>query len=115
MLNHTKQHVEKIHYIDAELAGHVHKLGMKLQSLCGNGFSLFAVRMLAKPYHCGVNWPTTLCEDKDITLPSVLNAITGITSYYRVILKIVILHDPIKTIQTKEQNFVSLKKKKKTF
>ena len=55
MLNHTKQHVEKIHSIDSELAGHAHKLGMKPQSLCGNGFSLFTVRMLAKPYHLGVN------------------------------------------------------------
>jgi len=38
-----------IHYIDAELAGHVHKLDVKLQSLCGRGISLFAVRVLAKP------------------------------------------------------------------
>jgi len=30
--------------------GHVHKLDVKLQSLCESGFSLFAVRMLAKPY-----------------------------------------------------------------
>jgi len=50
---------KKIHSIDAELAGHAHKLDVKLQSLCGNGFSLFAVRILAKPYHLGVNWPTT--------------------------------------------------------
>jgi len=50
MLNHTKPYVEKMHYIDAELAGHVHKLDLKLQSLCGSGFSLFAVRVLAKPY-----------------------------------------------------------------
>jgi len=34
-----------------------------------------------------------------IALPSILNAIIGITSYYCVILKIVILHDEIKTIQ----------------
>jgi len=55
MLDHTKRYVEKIHSIDAELAGHVHKLDVKLQSLCGSGFSLFAVRMLAKPYHFGMN------------------------------------------------------------
>jgi len=54
-LDHTKSYVEKIHSIDAELAGHAHKVDMKLQSLCGNGFSPFAVRMLAKPYHLGVN------------------------------------------------------------
>jgi len=38
-----------MHYIDAELAGHVQKLDVKLQSLCGSGFSLFALRVLAKP------------------------------------------------------------------
>jgi len=41
--------------IDAETAGHARKVDVKLQSLCGSGFSLFAVRMLAKPYHLGVN------------------------------------------------------------
>jgi len=35
--------------IDTELAGPVHKLDVKLQSLCGIDFSLFAVCMLAKP------------------------------------------------------------------
>jgi len=45
MLEHTKLNVEKIHSTDAELAGHAHKLDMKLQKLCGCGFSLFAVRM----------------------------------------------------------------------
>jgi len=54
-----------IHYIDAELAGHLHKLDVKLQSLSGNCISLFAVRVLAKSYHCGVNWPTTLCKNKN--------------------------------------------------
>jgi len=34
-----------------------------------------------------------------ISLPSNLNAITGITSYYCVILDMTILHDAIKTIQ----------------
>jgi len=60
-----------------------------------------------------------------IALPSILNAIIGITSYSvgREILKIVILHDGVKTIQSgvllfslkKEQNLVSFKKQKKTF
>jgi len=48
-------YIEKIHSIDAELAGHAHKLYVKLESLCWSGFSLFAVRMLAKPYHLRVN------------------------------------------------------------
>jgi len=36
-----------------------------------------------------------------ISLPSNLKAIIGIKSYYCVILKMVILHDAIKTIQNK--------------
>jgi len=48
MLEHNKLNIEKMHYIDAELAGNVHKLDVKLQSLCGSGFAL---RVLAKPYH----------------------------------------------------------------
>jgi len=55
ILDHTKSYAEKIHSIDAELVEHAHKLDMKLHSLCGNGFSLFALRMLAKPYRSGVD------------------------------------------------------------
>jgi len=55
MLDRTKSYVEKIHCINAKLAGYVHKLDVKLQRLCGSGFSLFAVRKLAKPYHFEVN------------------------------------------------------------
>jgi len=51
MLDHTKPYVEKIQY--------------RCWSLCERSFFLFAVRMLAKPYHFGVNWPTTLCENED--------------------------------------------------
>jgi len=53
MLDHTNPNVEKIHCINAELTGHV--LDVKLQSLCGSGFSLFVVRMLVKSYHLVVN------------------------------------------------------------
>jgi len=31
------------------------KFDVKLQSLRDSGFSLFSARMLAKPYHLGVN------------------------------------------------------------
>jgi len=55
MLDHTKPYIERIHYIDAELAGHVHILDVKLQSFCGSEFSLFAACILAKLYHFGVN------------------------------------------------------------
>ena len=98
--------------IDAELAGHADKLDMKLQSLCGNGFSLFAVRILAKPYHFGVNRPK-ICKKKMgyISLPSNLNGmIIGITSYYCVILKIMTLLDAKKTSKNKVFLF-SLKNK----
>jgi len=66
--------------IDAKLAGHVHKLDVKPQSFCGSGFSSFAVCMLAKPYHFGVNWTKTLCENKGgyISLPSNLNTVMAI-------------------------------------
>jgi len=47
MLDYSKLYVEKIHSINAELAGHAHKLDMILQRLCGSGFFLFAVGMLA--------------------------------------------------------------------
>jgi len=84
MLDHTNPNVEKIHYTDAELTGRVLKLDVKLQSLCGSGFSLFVVRMLAKPYHFGVHLPKTLCKNKDGERFSTsdLNAIVAITSYY---------------------------------
>jgi len=47
-----------------------------------------------------------------ISLPSILNVIVGITSYYCVIQKIVILHDEIKTIQN-VFFLLSLKKEQK--
>jgi len=117
VLDHTKSYVAKMHSIAAELVRHAHKLDMKLQSLCGNGFSLFAVSMLAKPYYLGVNWPTTLRENKDGVhfLPSILNAIMGITSYYCVILKMVIFHGGIKTIQNEVFPFSSKKRMKYCF
>jgi len=35
--------------IEAELVGHADERDLNVQSLCGNDFSLFAVRILAKP------------------------------------------------------------------
>ena len=50
---------------------------------------LIIVRVLIKPYHFEVNWPTKLCKNKDGVhlLPSILNAIIGMTTYYCVIRK----------------------------
>jgi len=52
-----------------------------------------------------------------ISLPSSLNAIIDITSYYRAILKMVILHDAMKTIQNGKKNvfLMTLKKNKNLF
>jgi len=44
MLDHIKPYFAKINYIDAELAGQSHKLDVKLQSLCGSGFSVCCAR-----------------------------------------------------------------------
>jgi len=55
ILEHTKSYIEKMQSIAAELAEHAHELDVELQNLCGSGFSLFAVRMLAMPYHLRVN------------------------------------------------------------
>jgi len=48
-------------------------LDVRLQSLCASGFSLFAMGMLVKSYHFGVNLPTTLGENKDGTHLFTLN------------------------------------------
>ena len=93
-------------------------------SLCVNGVSLFAVRILAKPYHFGVNWPK-ICENKDGVHFFTLK-IEWHNRYNKLllcILKIMILHDAIKTIKNKvfpfslkkEQNLVYLKKTKTRF
>jgi len=36
-LDHTKSYIEKIHSAEAQLAGHAHKLDVKLQGWCGSG------------------------------------------------------------------------------
>jgi len=77
MLDHTKLYIKKIHYIYAELAGHVHKLDVKLQGLCRSGFSLFAVRIDQQHF--------AKTKMGYISLPSNLNVIIGITSYHCVI------------------------------
>jgi len=50
-----------------------------------------------------------------ISLPSNLNAIIGITSYYCVNLKMVILHDAIKTMENEVFPFFIKKEKKLSF
>ena len=115
-MDHTKSYVEKMHSVDAELVGHAHKIDMKLQSLCGNGFPLFAVDMLAKPYYLGVNWPTTLRENKDgvHSFTSIFDAIIGINKLLLCNSEMVILYDGIKTIHN-EVFLISSKKEKKLF
>jgi len=69
MLDHTKPYIEKIYYIDVILAvaGHVHKLNVKQQGLCGSSFSLFAVRIDQQHF--------AKTKMGYISLPSNLNAI----------------------------------------
>jgi len=38
MVGHTESYVEKIHSVDAELAGRAHLLDVKLQRLCASVF-----------------------------------------------------------------------------
>ena len=115
MLEHTKPYVENMHYIDAELAGHVGYMNLMSNGrVCVRvGFSLFSLCVLAQPYQFGVEWIDQQHFAKTkmgyISLPSNLNAIIYITSHYCVILKMVILHGPIKTIQ---QGFLCLFLKK---
>jgi len=99
---------------DAELAGHADKLDVKLQSLCGNDFSLLcaflpSLTTLESNYQ---KFAKTKMEY--ISLPSNLNGIIGKTSNYCVILIIIILHDAIKTIKNRVFPF-SLKRTKSCF
>jgi len=72
MLDHTKPYIEKTHYIDAELAVHVHKLDVNLQSVWRSVFYLFAVRIDQQHF--------VKTKMGYISLPSNLNAIVGIRS-----------------------------------
>jgi len=98
MLDHTKSYAEKIYSTDAEQAGPVHKLDVKLQSLCGSDFSLFVVRILAKPYHLWSELTNNTVRKQRWVHFFFLKfeCHIGITSYYCVILKVMILHDAIK-------------------
>jgi len=60
---------------------------------------LFVVHMLAKPLRSELTNNTCQTKDGLHFLPSILNAIIGITSHFCAIMKIVILHVGIKTIQ----------------
>jgi len=80
MLDHTKPYIEKIHYINAELEGHVHKLDVKPQSLCGSGFSLLLCAFLPNLIQLWSELPNNTAKTKMgyISLPSILNAIIGV-------------------------------------
>jgi len=96
MMDHAKPYVEKIHYIDAELAGHVGYI-----NVTWNCWVCVGVAFLCLLCACFANLTTLEWIDQqhvaktkkgNNSLPSNLNAIIGITSYYCVILKMVILH-----------------------
>ena len=99
MLEHRKPYVEKIHSIDAELAGHVLHINLTWNCRCCVGVAFFvscAHSCQALQLRSELTNNTAKTKMGYISLPSVLNARVGITSYYCVILKMVILHDGIK-------------------
>ena len=69
--------------------------------VCGSGFSLFDVRFLAELYYFEVNWPTILCENREMEhiFKIKLECQNSYNIYYCEILQMVILHNAIKTIQ----------------
>jgi len=73
MLDHTKPYVEKIHYVDAKLAGHVHKLDVKLHRLCGGAFLCLMCACLPSRTIDQQHFAKT--KMGYISLPSNLNAI----------------------------------------
>jgi len=86
-------HILKNHDVDAELAGHV--------GLTWSGSVCVGVPFLCLMCACWLTNNTAKTKMGYISLPSHLNAIIGIKSYYCVILKMMILHDAIKTIQNR--------------
>jgi len=119
MLDHNKPYVEKIHNLDAKLAGHVGYI-----NLTWNGRACLGVTFLCLLCACLPNLTTLEWIDQQhiakmkmgyISLPSNLNAIISIKRYYRVILKTVILHEAIKTIQNRFLRFFFEKKNKILF
>jgi len=75
ILDHSKPHDEKIQYIDAELAGHVYKLDVKLQSLGRSDSSCllcaFLLSLIIDQQHFS---KTNMWYN---SLPSNLNAVLG--------------------------------------
>ena len=97
MLDHTKPYVEKIHYIDAELVGHAGHINLTWDGKVCVGVALSAVYIATLEWIDQQHFAKT--KMGYIFLPSDLNTIIGIKSYFCVILKMVILHDAMKTIQ----------------
>ena len=113
MLDHTKPYVEKMHFIDAELAGHVGYINLTWNGSVCVGVAFLCLLCACLPILITLELidPQLFAKTKMgyISLPSDLKAIIGITSYYCVILKMVILHGAIKTIQN---SFFSKKQQK---
>jgi len=125
MLDHSKPYVEKIHYIDLELAGHVGYINVKWNGKVCVGVAFFCLLCACLPSPTTLEWIDQQYFAKTkmgyISLPSDLNAILiGITSYC-LILKMVILHDAIKQFRIgflyffwkKNENLFLFKKTKK--
>jgi len=109
MLDHTKPYVEKIHNLDTKLAGHVGYINLTWNGRVCVGVTLLCLLCACLPILTTLEWidQQHIAKTKMgyISLPSNLNARISINSYYCVILKTVILHETIKTIQNKFLRF----------
>jgi len=119
MLDHTKPYVEKIHNTDAELTRHVGYINLTWNGRVCVGVACLCLLCACLPNLTTLEWidPQAFAKTKMgyISLSWNLNTIIGITSYYCVILKMVILHDAIKTIQNRVFAFFSKTRTKDYF
>ena len=114
MLDHFKPYVDKRHSINAEL-----HINWTWNCKVCVGVAFLWLLCACLPSLTTFEWTDQqhLAKTKMeyISLPSILNAIIGITSYYCIILKMVILHDAVKTIFKMFFLCFSLKKNKNLF
>ena len=119
MLDHTKPYVEKIHNIDATLAWHVGYINLTWNDRVYVGVAFFCLLCACLPNLTTLEWidqqHIAKTKVRCISLPSNLNTAISIKSYYCVILKMVILHDAIKTIQNRFLCFFLKKEQKHVF
>jgi len=93
MFDHARSYIEKIHYIDAELAGHVHKLDVKLQNFVGVALLCLLWAFLPSLITLEQIDQQHFAKTEIGYIPLPLECHIAITSYDCVIMQMVILHD----------------------